>query len=384
ANSAVCSPTRVALITGRYQYRIAAGLHEPLRGNAGLDPAHPTLPSLLRAHGYHTALIGKWHLGNLPSYGPLQSGYDEFWGNRGGAIDYFTHGSRDPDLWDGDVPIEETGYYTDMLADRSVKFLDERAKESKPWLLSLHFTAPHWPWQGPDDQAESERIQGRLTHYDGGSLATYAEMVTALDAAIGRVLERLSALSLDRETVVVFTSDNGGERFSDNWPFTGMKSELLEGGLRVPLIIRWPSLARPGAISDVPALSIDFLPTFLAAAGAAPAPGYPSDGIDIRPAISGATLPDRALFWRFGRRDQKAARLGRHKYLSVDGNEFLFDIAVDPLERANLKDRHPEIFTDLRRRFEDWNQTMLSDPNAPSYGFEPDQLADHFGVPPSR
>src|SRR5690606_17055723 len=158
ANSAVCSPTRVALITGRYQYRIAAGLHEPLRGNAGLDPAHPTLPSLLRAHGYHTALIGKWHLGNLPSYGPLQSGYDEFWGNRGGAIDYFTHGSRDPDLWDGDVPIEETGYYTDMLADRSVKFLDERAKESKPWLLSLHFTAPHWPWQGPDDQAESERI----------------------------------------------------------------------------------------------------------------------------------------------------------------------------------------------------------------------------------
>ncbi len=385
ANSAVCSPTRLALITGRYQYRLRAGLYEPLGGShLGLDPAHPTLPSLLKAQGYHTALIGKWHLGNLPDYGPLQSGYDEFWGNRGGAVDYFTHGFRGPDLWDGDVPIEQAGYYTDMLAERSLEFLDARVRESKPWLLSLHFTAPHWPWEGPDDQAESARIAGDIFHYDGGSLATYAEMVTALDAAVGRVLRRLSDLGLDRDTVVVFTSDNGGERFSDNWPFTGMKSELLEGGLRVPLIVRWPGLSTAGATNDTPVLSMDFLPTFLAAAGGAPDAAFPSDGIDIRTALSGAALPDRALFWRFGRRDQKAVRLGRHKYLSIDGNEFLFDIVADPLERANLKDRQPGLFADLRARFHEWNEAMLTDPEATSYGFGPDQLADHFGAVQER
>lgn len=381
ANSAVCSPTRIALITGRYHYRVPAGLHEPLGGSGlGLEPAHPTLPSLLKAQGYHSALIGKWHMGNLPDFGPLQSGYDEFWGNRGGGIDYFTHsfGDRGPDLWDGDIQIEEAGYYTDMLAERSLEFLDARAKEDKPWLLSLHFTAPHWPWQGPGDKAESDRIDGDIFHYDGGSLATYAEMVTALDAAIGRVLDRLTRLGLDQDTVVVFTSDNGGERFSDNWPFSGIKSELLEGGIRVPLIVRWPG-APGGMTSEVPVLSMDFLPTFLAAAGGASDPAFPSDGIDIRPALSGAILPDRPLFWRFGRRNQKAVRLGQYKYLSIDGNEFLFDIVSDPRERANLKDRQPEVFADLRARFQEWDQTMLTDPKANSYGFNPDQLADHFG-----
>ncbi len=382
ANSAVCSPTRLALITGRYHYRIPAGLYEPLGGSGhGLDPAHPTLPSLLKPLGYHTALIGKWHMGDLPDYGPLKSGYDEFWGNRGGAVDYFSHGfGRGSDLWDGDVQIEESGYYTDMLAERSLEFLDARGKEkTKPWLLSLHFTAPHWPWEGPNDKAESDRIGGNIFHYDGGSLATYAEMVTALDAAIGRVLKRLSELGLDDNTVVVFTSDNGGERFSDNWPFKGMKSELLEGGLRVPLIVRWPGLTTAGTTSDVPVLSMDFLPTFLAGAGGAPDPAFPSDGFDFRPVLSHATPPDRPLFWRFGRRNQKAVRLGRHKYLSIDGNEFLFDIVADPLERANLKDRQPQLFADLRARFQQWNETMLTDPEARSYGFNPDQLADHFG-----
>lgn len=214
------------------------------------------------------------------------------------AVDYFEHGYSDRgDLWDGDIRIDEAGYYTDMLAERSCEFLDARAAAAdKPWLLSLHFTAPHWPWEGPGDAAEAQRVEGRLMHYDGGSLATYAQMVTSLDAAIGRVLERLAALGLDDDTVVVFTSDNGGERFSDNWPFTGMKSELLEGGLRVPMIVRWPGLATPGSTSEVPVLSMDILPTFVAAAGGAPDAAFPSDGRDWRPALSGATLPGRPLF----------------------------------------------------------------------------------------
>jgi arylsulfatase A-like enzyme len=146
ANSAVCTATRTALITGRYQYRLPVGLEEPLAGNrnVGLPPEHPTLPSLLRKAGYATALIGKWHLGRLPDYGPLQSGYDHFWGFRSGAVDYFTHKSGpadtdSDDLWDGDVKIHQTGYLTDLLGGRAVSVIREA---KRPFFLSLHFNAP--------------------------------------------------------------------------------------------------------------------------------------------------------------------------------------------------------------------------------------------------
>ncbi len=393
ANSAVCSATRVGLITGRYQYRVRVGLEEPL-GNRelGLDPSHPTMPSLLKEAGYHTGLVGKWHLGWLPNFGPRLSGYDEFWGIRGGGVDYFTHKvGGNLDLWDGDVQIEEVGYMTDLMADRAIEYLDGRATEpDKPWLLSLHFTAPHWPWQANNEQgrAESARldefgptIPGSLdiTHFDGGDMETYAGMVTSLDANVGRVLARLAQLRMEQDTVVVFTSDNGGERFSDNWPFTGIKTELLEGGMRVPFIVKWPGLTLPGTETDVPALSMDFLPTFLAAAGTAPHPDYPSDGVDLRPVLAGGVLPERTLFWRFWAKDQKAARRGDYKYLSIAGNEYLFNVVADPLERANLKFRQPEIFAGLKAAFEEWNAGMLSDPNASSYRFTPEELADHFG-----
>ncbi|GAA5049579.1 hypothetical protein GCM10023208_08000 [Erythrobacter westpacificensis] len=393
ANSAVCSATRVGLITGRYQYRVRVGLEEPL-GNReiGLEPSHPTMPSILRDAGYHTGLVGKWHLGWLPRFGPKLSGYDEFWGIRGGGVDYFTHNvNGQPDLWDGDVQVEEVGYMTDLMADRAIEYLDARAGEAdKPWLLSLHFTAPHWPWEANDakGRAESERlaehgptIPGSLdiTHFDGGDMETYAGMVTSLDANVGRVLARLAELGMEQDTVVVFTSDNGGERFSDNWPFTGIKTELLEGGMRVPFIVKWPGLTLPGTETDVPALSMDFLPTFLAAAGTAPHPDYPSDGVDLRPVLAGGTLPERTLFWRFWAKDQKAARRGRYKYLSIGGEEYLFDVVADPLERGNLKYREAEIFADLKGQFNAWNAGMLSDPEASSYRFTPRELADHFG-----
>lgn len=390
ANSAVCSATRVGLITGRYQYRTPAGLEEPLQNpDLGLDPAHPTLPSLLREQDYHTALVGKWHLGRLPDYGPLKSGYDEFWGNRGGGVDYFTHEiSNQPDLWDGDVQIEQAGYYTDLLANRSIEYLDERSRDpNKPWLLSLHFTAPHWPWEGNDalGRSESERLDRQaageelaISHFDGGNMATYAAMVTSLDMNIGRVLKRLAELGMEQDTVVVFTSDNGGERFSHNWPFTGIKTELLEGGIRVPLIVKWPGITAPGLTSEVPALSMDFLPTFLAAAGGAPHPDYPLDGIDLRPALSGLPMPGRTLFWRYWSKDQKAVRRGPHKYLKIGPQEFLFDIVADPLERGNLKDRMPELFAELKAAHGAWDAQMLHDPNARSYGFDPSMLADHY------
>jgi len=393
ANSAVCTATRVGLITGRYQYRLPVGLYEPLGPqDVGLPPEHPTIASLLRQAGYRTTLVGKWHMGSLPKYGPLKSGYDEFWGLYGGGVDYFRHGfSGQSDLWDGETRVEETGYVTDLLADRAIATLDRRKADGKPFFISLHFTAPHWPWESNDEEgrAESDRIAknpseggGGILHYDGGSLETYARMMKSLDDNIGRVLERLAALGFDRDTIVVFTSDNGGERFSDTWPFTGKKTELLEGGLRVPAIVRWPGVVQAGSQSTVPIISMDWLPTFVAAGGGMQNAAFPSDGTDIRAALDGGTMADRPLFWRYGIRGQRAHRHGRYKYLKINENEFLFDVVNDQLERANLRDREPERFAAMRTAWEQWDAGMLHDPTVPSAGNTPNFWADHFNSPP--
>src|ERR1700732_938244 len=201
ANSAVCSATRTALITGRYQYRLPIGLEEPLAGrDVGLPPDHPTLPSLLKKAGYGTTLVGKWHLGLLPKFGPLQSGYDHFYGFRGGAVDYYTHANKKDDLWDDDVQVHQMGYLTDMLGSRAVDVVNGYAKSGRPFLISLHFNAPHWPWEAPGDQAESKRLAGgglrSLFDFDGGSQKTYQRMIQAMDLQIGRVVEALNANGL--------------------------------------------------------------------------------------------------------------------------------------------------------------------------------------------
>ena len=390
ANSAVCSATRTALITGRYQYRLPVGLEEPISQsggrNVGLPPEHPTLPSLLKKAGYGTTLIGKWHLGRLPDYGPLQSGYDHFWGFRGGGVDYFTHkagiASTDTDdLWDGDAKIHQVGYLTDLLGDRAVAAIGDYAKAGRPFFLSLHFNAPHWPWEGPGDKAESQRVKN-LRDFDGGSQATYARMVRQMDLQVGRVLKALEAGGIANNTIVIFTSDNGGERFSDNWPFSGRKEELLEGGLRIPAIVRWPGRVRAGSTTEQVAISMDWLPTLLAAAGAAPDPAYPPDGMNLMPALTQNAAPvPRKLFWRYRFHAQRAMRDGDMKWLKIDDNTFLFNVAADPLERANLKDRQPEVYKKLVAEYEAWSATMLpEDPKANSSGFYADELADHFGV----
>ncbi|MGE0226420.1 MAG: sulfatase [Acetobacteraceae bacterium] len=386
ANSAVCSATRVALITGRYQYRLPLGLEEPLAGktDVGLPPEHPTLVSLLRAAGYGTTLIGKWHLGVPPKFGPLQSGYDHFWGFRSGAVDYYSHrNSRDQaDLWDGDTPIEQAGYLTDLLGDRAVETVDRYAAAGQPFLLSLHFSAPHWPWEAPGDTAESERLLGtRLRHYDGGTQRIYARMVQAMDRQIGRVLQALDTHGLAGNTIVIFTSDNGGERFSDTWPFTGIKTELLEGGLRVPALICWPDRIPAGQISAQVTVTMDWMPTLLQAAGTAPDPACPPDGISLLPLLTGARSPEpRTLFWRYKTNAQRAMRDGDMKFLKIRDNTFLFDVVQDPRERANLKDRRRDVFDRMVAAWDAWNATML--PEIPdSFGevFTAAELADHIG-----
>lgn len=390
SNSAVCSATRFGLITGRYQYRLRGGLEEPIaRPNPaiGLPPSVPTLPSLLRRAGYSTALIGKWHLGYMPDFGPLKSGYDEFFGNYSGALDYFSHRgagnaqTTPKDLYEGEVAVERTGYYTQLLADRAVEYVSRR--HAKPFFLSLHFTAPHWPWEGPGDAEVSKQLKD-IWHFEGGSIATYAKMVRALDESVGRVLNELESRGLADNTIVIFTSDNGGERFSDTWPFTGQKSELLEGGIRVPAIIRWPGRIKPGTTDQV-AISMDWLPTLLAAAGASADPAYPSDGESLLPVLLGEQRSHpRTLYWRYAFNEQRALRTGDLKYLKIKGTEYLFDVVSDARERANLASVQPGKLAELRKAWEQWNAQMLPiTPDVFSTGVTSQQQADHYAVPPA-
>ena len=392
ANSAVCTATRVALITGRYQYRLRVGLEEPIAGRAndpGLPPEQPTLPSLLKKAGYGTTLIGKWHLGALPKYGPLQSGYDHFYGFRGGALDYFSHttgGSKD-DLWEDDVAIHQTGYLTELLGNKAVEVIHGYAKPQRPFLLSLHFNAPHWPWEGPGDEAESLRLakggQG-LFDLDGGSQKTYQQMIEAMDREIGRVLQAIDESGLHGNTIVIFTSDNGGERFADTWPFTGKKTELLEGGLRIPSIVMWPGHVPQGRTTEQVSISMDWVPTLLAAAGTQADPAYPLDGVNLLPVLASNAAPfPRKLFWRYKANAQRAARDGDYKYLKILDNTFLFNVVEDPLERANLKHRLPDVYRRIEREWYDWNATMLPEIRESfTHSFDASELADHFGAKP--
>jgi arylsulfatase A-like enzyme len=383
ANSAVCSPTRTALITGRYQYRLAAGLEEVINlqspKNAGLPPSHPTLPSLLKKAGYATTLVGKWHLGFLPDYSPLKSGYDHFFGIFGGSADYFNHGSKSSaPLYEEEVPVDRVGYMTNLLGDRAVQTIEGYARSKEPFLLSLHFTAPHYPWEGPNDEAESRRIAGRIRHYDGGTQKTYMDMVQSLDSNIGRVLQALDVRGLAENTIVIFTSDNGGERFSNIWPFSGMKSELLEGGLRIPAIVRWPGRVAAGSVM----ISMDWMPTLLAAAGTQMDPAYPPDGENLLPTMTNRSAPHpRKLYWRFKAGAQRAVREGDWKYLRIAGNEFLFDVVKDPRERANYKDREKVVFDRLKADWEAWNSEILPERSRPAtYTNASELVADHYGV----
>jgi arylsulfatase A-like enzyme len=369
----VCTPTRVGFLTGRYPARLPVGLMEPITERKelgelvktiGLSPDHPTVSSLIKAAGYDTALIGKWHLGYLPVFGPLRSGFDEFFGIMSGAGDFFSHKDMagDADLFENDVPVERAGYITDLLTNRAIEYLARPYK--KPFYLSLHYTAPHWPWEGPKDEAFSRKLGlGPEAFRSGGSLKVYAEMMKSLDDGVGKVLDALKKAGLDRDTLVIFTSDNGGERFSYNWPFSGQKMNVREGGIRVPGIVRWPGVTTAGSASDQPVITMDWTATMIAAAGAAPASAYPLDGEDLRPVFSGRrAVYARTFFWRT--RSQGAAREGKWKYVREGKNEFLFDLSVDEREQANYKDLEPQVLERLRGEFNKWESGVLAYPKS--------------------
>ena len=370
ANSPVCSPTRFALMTGRYQYRLRGAAEEPInsksRGSTtlGLPPEHPTLPSLLRASGYRTALIGKWHLGYPPSFGPLRSGYEEFFGPMAGGVDYFTHcDSRGQhDLWFGEEERADEGYLTDLITARSVDYIDrmaDGAKAGTPFFLSLHYTAPHWPWETRDDEALAQEVKDNIFHLHGGNIHTYRRMIHHMDEGIGQVMAALKRHGLTDNTLVVFTSDNGGERFSDNWPLVGGKMDLTEGGIRVPWIAHWPAAIAPGGVSAQQCLTMDWSATMLDAAGVLADAAYPLDGISLLPVLKDPTSSfRRPLHWRMNHRGQRALRDGDWKYLRVDGHDYLFNIPADERERANQAGREPARLAAMRAAWEAWEATM--------------------------
>ncbi len=339
--AAVCTPTRVALMTGRYPARLPIGLVEPLAygdETVGLPPEHPTVASRLKQVGYATALIGKWHLGFLPEHGPLRHGFDEFYGILSGGVDYFSH--REPsgklDFHEGQVEVDQAGYMTDLLTQRAVQYI--RRRHAAPFYLALHYTAPHWPWEGPTDTAASRALRAVADtaarrfvrgYADGGSLRVFTAMMQRLDESVGLLMRALRDTGLERDTLVVFTSDNGGERYSYNWPMGDGKGSLREGGIRVPAIARWPGRVPAGGTTDLITITMDWTATLLAVGRATPDPAYPLDGRDLSPLYRGESARfDRTIFWRTSQED--AARRGRWKYLRTQGSESLFDILRIP------------------------------------------------------
>ncbi|MBO0514979.1 sulfatase-like hydrolase/transferase [Streptomyces beijiangensis] len=368
SGSATCSPTRFSLYTGRYPGRTEGGLAEPIADRTvGLDPTHPTLASQLRGAGYATALIGKWHCGYLPDYSPTKSGWDEFFGNFGGALEYYSKLGLggEYDLYEGDAEHKDLRYYTRILTERARDYIDR--EHEKPWLLNLNFTTPHWPWIADGDTEVSDEIVRRikagdksaLWHQDGGSVAKYTEMVEDLDRSVGEVLRTLKESGQERDTLVFFASDNGGERWSYQWPLSGEKASLQEGGIRVPAIVRWPARLDGGQVSDEPNFSPDWTATLLEIGGARPHPAYPLDGTSLAGyLLRGEELSERDLFWRV--RGERALRRGDWKYYQgKSGQDQLFNLAEDQRELADKARAEPERVSALRAAWERTDKTLL-------------------------
>jgi arylsulfatase A-like enzyme len=373
--SSVCSPTRFGLYTGRYPGRLAGGLREPIAAPNEIDGIpldHPTLASLLKGQGYDTALIGKWHCGYLPWFSPTRLGWDSFFGNFSGGLDYFSkvNHNGDYDLYEDEVEVRDLRYYTHILTERASEFLSQRRDDDTPWLLNLNFTTPHWPWEGPGDKAVSDELTARipregglvLFHNDGGSLDTYREMVEDLDKSVGKVLRALRRSGQLDDTLVLFASDNGGERFSYYWPFSGGKGDVQEGGIRVATILSWPDKLRGRQVDDEPVLTMDWTATLLELAGATPEAGHPLDGISLVDHLfRGKPLPQRDLFWRM--RGGRALRRGDLKYVRIAGGaDRLHDLSADVREQANLAAKRPSELAELRTAWEAIDSQLLPYP----------------------
>ncbi|MBL8290251.1 MAG: sulfatase-like hydrolase/transferase [Bryobacterales bacterium] len=369
-----CSPTRCALLTGRYPQRVgglecaigvnnigrydeAAWLQQ--RGELGLPATEETLSRHLKALGYDTALTGKWHLGYASKHSPKVHGFDYSFGILGGNADYFTHeeqgeGAGNVQMFENGVKTRRSGYMTDVIADAALDWL--RQPRPKPFFLYLPFTAPHSPIQAKED---FDPAAGTAPHRQGHR-PTYARMVERMDARIGDVLQRLQAMGAAENTIVVFVSDNGADANGSNRPFRGRKSSLWEGGIRAPLHIRWPEKIQPGREIAQVALTMDLAPTLLRAAGSQTGR---FDGIDLMPFIAAARPPtERTVFWRYKRGPavRRAVRHGNWKYVDDQGSTELHDLSVDMAEAKDLAGARNDVVQEMEKRLRAWEHDVQS------------------------
>jgi len=312
--------------------------------------------------------VGKWHLGREPQYWPDKHGFEHWFSILSGGADYVLHRATDPgnpagphDLYQDGKEVRTGGYLTDVFTDQAEAFL-KSAKE--PFFLNLEYSAPHWPWQQrgdppyPNDKDPSKH---------GGSPQIFAGMMKALDEGVARVLATLEQRGYAENTIVIFTSDNGGEIFSEMGGLEGMKLQLWEGGIRVPAFVRWPKVIPAGRTSEQVAMTLDWTATMLSAAGIPLGPEL--DGMDLLPHLRSGTAPsERTLFWRSNRWGlQHAVRQGDWKYLRIDKpqgkrsetGELLFDLRHDPQERKNLAEGQPEVLDRLRSLYTAWEAKVL-------------------------
>ncbi len=369
-----CTPTRAALISGRYQQRV--GLERALSTagptiEQGLPATGTSLPQLLKNEGYATALFGKWHLGYKPEFSPAAHGFDEFFGFLSGYIDFYTHtnGAGAPDLYEGAQPVVQEGYMTDLITARALRFLEQRT--AGPFFLEVAYNAPHWPFQPPNRYSKAPN-NGRFQGPEDTPPATRADYVAMLehvDTGVGKILEALDRRGLARDTLVIFTNDNGGEWLSRNAPLFQRKDTLWEGGIRVPTIFRWPARLPAGKSSAQVGITMDLTATMLAAARVTVPPAAKPDGIDLLPhlAVGGSPI-ERTLFWRINvpLRQQRAVRSGDWKLL-IDGDDrLLFNVRTDPGERDELAARRPDIVAKLFPKIAEWEKEV--DAGAPATG----------------
>ena len=365
-----CTPTRAALITGRYYQR--TGLENPLpaapAAGRGLVANGRSLPQLMKNDGYATGLIGKWHLGYRADQSPKAHGFDYFFGFLSGLIDYYQHtdSTGKPDLFENDQAIAVDGYSTDLFTERALTFIDQNAQ--RPFFLEVAYNAAHWPFQLPGKPSVAPD-NGRFVqpHEEHTSTrAEYAAILERADQGVGRIVSTLEKLGLTRNTLVIFTNDNGGEWLSRNSPFFHRKTTIWEGGIRVPLIMKWPARIPAGRTTPQAGFMFDLTTTILAAAGAATPADARFEGINLLPIATGQTpVVERTLFFRVtGARAQRAVRQGDWKLLLDGGNVMLFNVRADPGERNDLAKERGEIARRLRPLILEWEKDVDSEAKA--------------------
>ncbi len=362
-SGAVCSPSRAGLMTGRYQQRFGHDNNIPpgyLKGGLPLSETFGT--KRLRGVGYKTGLIGKWHLGYPPSFHPNRRGFDWFYGCLQGSRSYFPYAKPHPYrvLQENGRATPETGYVTDRLGDAACRFIGEHREE--PFYLFVSFTAPHGPLQ-----AKPAHLK-KLAGIPAGKRRRYAGLVVSLDENVGKILAALKTNELDRRTLVIFTNDNGGQTKTgaNNFPLRGRKGQLWEGGIRVACAMRWPGRIAAATVLDDPVISLDFLPTFLAVAGAKPEPGWKLDGVNLLSRLTGsgkAPLPSRHLFWRGGGSNGPiAVRHGDWKMIhnrQVNAQPELYHLGDDIRETVDLAEKHPRRLAALLSQARAWEGELI-------------------------